>query len=457
MGNGVRRIESDRSTGSIPSGTSTAHAPRGPSSSPAARDPAPTHVDRTVAVEPAAPPPPRELTVRPQNFRILQRLDTNRDGTIESREALDATRHAGTRRFTNEVRELNAEERAALADVAHGGSIRVMSGTGSERRQVGVGADRRTWRDTESEMYRSQASSTAPLGTVGQGRPTNTSNNDCGPAGALFMNDRRVALASGGTAPVRTQAEADALIRSMSRTSGTTGPEMRGIMNDNFAHAGGRFYTFGVHDVNPTNLSSVLMTGLAADPGGVMVPIVATHNEDSTSGTRHWLVVTAFDGNNVTYYDPAVPDGASHMQSMSIDDLRGSLPDATDPLSAPQAVYGTSVAESTVAGALPVGRRIGELEVRFSNRDLNVTSTGGVHGSRADAQAAAQAIAGRSGEDAIVRREGSAYAVYGISEIRSQFGGLWSDNTLSDLNRDISDVYMTDQTSGSTRRARSGP
>jgi hypothetical protein len=387
----------------------------------------------------------------------LQRLDTNRDGTIESAEALAATGRAGTRRFANEVRELNADERAALAEVAHGGSIRVMSGTGTDRRQVGLGADRRTWRDTEIAMYRAQAGSTAPLGTVGQGRPTSTNNNDCGPAGALYMNDRRVSLAAGGAAPVRTQAEADALIRSLSRTSGTTGPEMRGIMNDNFAHAGGRFYTFGVHDVNPTNLSLTLMTGLAADPGGVMVPIVDTHNQADTSGTRHWLVVTGFDGSNVTYYDPAVPDGASHMQSMSIEDLRGSLPDASDPLAAPQAVYGTSVAESTVAGTWPVGQRVGELEVRFGNRDLNVTSTGGVYGNRADAQAAAQAIAARTGEDAIVRREGNAFAVYGISEIRSKFGGLWSANTLSDLNRDITDVYMTDQRSGATRRATSGP
>jgi hypothetical protein len=123
----------------------------------------------------------------------------------------------------------------------------------------------------------------------------------------------------------------------------------------------------------------------------------------------------------------------------------------------PQAVYGTSVPESTVSGRWPIGQRVGEVEVRLSNRDLNVTSHGGVYGSRADAQAAAQTLAGRTGEDAIVRREGNAFAVYGISEIRAKFGGLWSANTLSEMNRDITDVYMTDPTSMATRRARSGP
>ncbi|CAN0593690.1 unnamed protein product, partial [Laminaria digitata] len=53
-----------------------------------------------------------------------------------------------------------------------------------------------------------------------------------------------------------------------------------------------------------------------------MVPIISTANEADTSGTRHWIVVTGYDGTNVQYYDPGGPDGAAHERSMPIDELR---------------------------------------------------------------------------------------------------------------------------------------
>ncbi|MCB9652348.1 MAG: hypothetical protein H6730_37940 [Deltaproteobacteria bacterium] len=395
----------------------------------------------------------RSIDVSERNFEFLNRLDANGDGVLERGEVRDRMHRAGVTRIRNESADFTPAESRMLTELYQGTGSPISLTYGSQR--VGAGDGQASWRTVESGIARHSASETAPLGSVGQSRPTSLDNSDCGPASGLYMNDRRIRAATGHE-PTRTHAEADALIRDMSASGGTTAPQMAGIMNDHFRHAGGRYYTHEPHTVDETNLASTLYTGLASDPGGVMVPTISTANEGDTTGTRHWLVVTGFDGENVTYYDPGGPDGARHERTMPYSELRDSLP-APNAISPNQVVYGTSVPESSAVGALPTGRRIGELEVRFSNRDLNVTSTHGIYGSRADAQAAAQAAAAASGEDAVVRREGDGYAVYGVTEIRSQFGGLWSDNTLADLDRDLTDVYMTDPTSGHVRRAASGP
>lgn len=393
------------------------------------------------------------LAVNEGNFEFMRRLDRNGDGVLESGEVRTQMTRAGVTRIRNETAGMSQADRDRLSALYQGTGNPISLTYGGA--PVGAGDAQRSWRAVEGGLARGSASRAAPLGTVGQSRPTSLDNNDCGPASGLYMNDRRVRAAT-GSAPGRTHAEADRLIRDMSAHSGTTAPQMAGVMNDHFRHAGGRYYTHAAHEVDSTNLASTLTTGLASDPGGVMVPIISTANEADTTGTRHWIVVTGMEGSNVRYYDPAGPDGAQHERTMPLSELRDSLP-APNAISPNQVVYGTSVPESSVAGALPAGRRIGELEVRMSNRDLNVSSSHGVYGSRADAQAEAQRVAAARGEDAVVRREGDGYAVYGISEIRSQFGGLWSDNTLTDMDPALTDVYMTDPTRGTVRRAASGP
>lgn len=112
---------------------------------------------------------------------------------------------------------------------------------------------------------------------------------------------------------------------------------------------------------------------------------------------------------------------------------------------------------------LAVGTRFGELEVWGSNEDLVITSQHGMHATQAEAEAEAQRIAAAAGEDAVVirhqRPDGSVFfRVYGVTEIRDQFGGGWSDNTLADLRSDVVRVYMTDPVDDVTvRRANSGP
>lgn len=395
----------------------------------------------------------QSIAVNERNMEFMSRLDRNGDGVLQHGEVRTQLHRAGTTRIRNESAGMSQDDRNRLTQLYRGtGNPISLTYDGG---QIGAGEGQSSWQAVERGLARGSASQNAPLGTVGQSRPSNLDNNNCGPASGLYMNDRRVRAAT-GTAPRRTHAQADRMIRTMAGSSGTTAPQMAGVMNDNFRHAGGRYYTHDVHEVNRDNLSGTLMTGLASDPGGVMVPIISTANEADTSGTRHWIVVTGYDGTNVQYYDPGGPDGAAHERSMPIEELRDALP-APNAISPNQVVYGSSVPESSVAGALPVGRRIGELEVRFLNRDLNVSSTHGVYGSRADAQRAARSAAAATGEDAVVRREGDAYAVYGVTEIRDQFGGLWSDNTLADLDSGLTDVYMTDPTSGSVRRATSGP
>jgi hypothetical protein len=297
----------------------------------------------------------QSVAVTEQNFEFLRRLDANGDGVLEQGEVRDRMNRAGATRIRNESAGMSQAERDQISALYRGTGSPISLTYGGAR--VGAGDGQTGWGAVERGLATSTASGAAPLGSVGQSRPTSLDNNDCGPASGLYMNDRRVRAATGHE-PARTHAQADALIRSMSRGSGTTAPEMAGIMNDHFRHAGGRYYTHAAHNVDGTNLASTLMTGLAADPGGVMVPTIATTNAADTSGTRHWLVVTGFDGTNVTYYDPAGPDGARHERTMPLSELRDALP-ADNPLAPNQVVYGTSVPESSVAGALPVGRRVG--------------------------------------------------------------------------------------------------
>lgn len=393
------------------------------------------------------------ITITPQNYELMRRLDDNKDGVLQHTESAARMNRAGLTRLGNEASGLSATERAQMAALYQNSEHAVsLTYNGAN---VGAGTNQTAWAVVQRGIADDSASDAAPLGSVGQSRPRNLSNSGCGPAGALYMNDRRVRSAT-GNAPPRTHAEADRMIRAMSISGGTTAPQMRGIMDRNLSHAGGRHYTHETHDVTADNLSSTLQNGLISDPGGVMVPIVSTYNEADTTGTLHWIVVTGVDGDNVNYYDPGGPDGANHENTMPLSELRGSLP-RPNGLMPNQVVYGRSVAESSVAGRLPTGRRVGELEVSFSNRDLDVSSTHGVYGNQADAQREAQRVATATGEDAVVRQEGNAYAVYGITEIRNQFGGLWSDNALSDLDSNLTDVYMTDQTSGAVRRATTGP
>jgi hypothetical protein len=408
----------------------------------------------TTPTSPGAPPT-ETIDVTNRNYELMRRFDRNEDGILERGELNEAVRRAGQTRIMNEGQELTTRERQQLVAVSQRGvRVRLQYRGSNGARGIGIGSGQMRWNDVRSRLYADASGDTASVGRVGQGRVRNTTNLDCGPTCALFMHDRREAAA--GRAPTRTHAQADAMIRSMAMSGGTTAPQMAGILNDNFRHSGGRFYTYGQHTVSSATLPAELARGLAADPGGVMVPVVSTFNATSQSGTRHWFVVTDVQGDRVSYYDPAGPDGAQHMRTMSLRELQGMLP-RSNAISPNQIVYGTSVAESSLSGALRAGTRIGELEVAGSNPDLHTISTHGVFGQRSDAQAAAQRVAAATGKDAIVRREGNAFAVYGITEIRSQFGGYWSDNTLADLDANITDVYMTDPTSRRVRRAASGP
>ncbi len=401
-------------------------------------------------------PPTETIDVTSRNYEVMRRLDRNADGILEQAEVNEASLRGGMTRVRNEGQELTARERQQIIGVSQRNArVRLQYREGGNARTIGIGSDRMAWGDVRDRLYADAASDTAAVGRVGQGRVGDTTNLDCGPTAALFMHDRREAAA--GRAPTRTHAEADAMIERMSRDGGTTAPEMTGILNDNFRHSGGRYFTYDQHTVTSDSLPGEIAAGLAADPaGGVMVPVISTFNEADTAGTRHWFVVTGIEGDRVDYYDPAGPDGAQHMRTMSMAELQASLP-ADDPMWPNQVVYGRSVAESSLSGALATGTKIGELSTMPWNADLETTSTHGVYGDRGDAQAAAQAAAAATGEDAIVRREGDAYAVYGITELRNQFGGYGSSNTLTNLDADITDVYMTDQTSGSVRRAASGP
>lgn len=395
---------------------------------------------------------PFRMRVEARNYELLRRLDRNRDGTIEASEAREAMVKGGRTRILNEGRELRPTDRRMLVEdvIRDGGAVSLEYGDSG--RKVGGGDGEIDWDAIREDIYQEAADDIAAPERVGQGRDGDVSNNDCGPSSALYMHHRRM----GSDAPSRTHAEMDALIEAMSQSGGTTPPQMVGIMNENFRHAGGRYYTHEGHEVSPDNLATRIIEGLASDPGGVMVPIISTFNEADMSGTRHWITVTGFDGENVEYYDPGGPDGANNLRVMPFEELRASLPQ-NNAISPNEVVYGTSIPESDVVGELATGDRIGELEVRFGNRGLHVTSGHGVYGDRAEAQRVAQSVADDLGEDAIVRREGNGYAVYGVDEIRAKFGGLWSENTLSDLDSDLTDVYMTDPTSHDTRRARSGP
>ncbi len=393
------------------------------------------------------------IRVTAQNYELMRRLDGDRNGVLTHDEARPRMDRAGLTRLRNETTGLSRSERQQMTALYQNSEHAVSLTYGGA--DVGTGTNQTAWATVQRGVANDSASDIAPLGTVGQSRPRNLRNNDCGPTSALYMSDRRTHAAT-GTAPQRTHAQADRMIRAMSMSDGTTAPQMAGIMDRNLRHAGGRRYTHQAREVNAANLSSTLREGLASDPGGVMMPIISTYNENDESGFRHWIVVTGIEGNNVNYYDPGGPDGANHENTMPLSELRSIIP-RPNGLMPNQVVYGTGVAESSVAGRLATGRRIGELEVSFSNRDLNVSSSHGVYGNQADAQQEAQRVAAATGEDAVVRQEGGAYAVYGITEIRDQFGGLWSDNSLSDLDSNLTDVYMTDQTSGNVRRATTGP
>lgn len=396
------------------------------------------------------------IDVTNRNYEVMRRLDLNDDGVLERGEVTQAFQRAGQTRFRNETQDLTVAERRQIATlIEHGAPISLRYRGTSGGRPIGIGADQMRWNDVRAHLYADAAGDLAPAGRIGQGRVRNLNNNDCGPTNALYIHHRHEIAA--GRGPTVTHAQADAQIRRMSRRSGTTAPEMAGILNDNFRHSGGRYYTYAQHTVTRASLPSDLARGLSADPtGGVMVPVISTYNEADRRGTRHWLVVTGIEGDNVHYYDPAGPDGAQHERTMPMAELQRMLP-RPNRIHPNQIVYGTSVSESAARGALPVGRRIGELEVAGSNPELTVSSRRGLYGRRTDAQAAARRAAAASGEDAIVRREGDGYAVYGISELRDRFGGYWSANTLTDLDSAITDVYMTDPTSGNVRRATSGP
>jgi hypothetical protein len=396
-----------------------------------------------------------EIRVTSQNAELLNRLDRNDDGVIEVPEAREAGARAGTQRIAHEAQTLTSHDRQQVRQLFTAQVEPIQLTFGDHGTHVGTAEGQTNWQQVRTDLTLQQASQAAPLGTVGQERPGSMDNLDCGPTSALYMHDRRIQQAT-DHAPSRTHAQADALISLMSRSDGTTGPQMAGIMNDHHRHAGSEYYEFASHQFEPSDLFNTLMTGLAADPGGVMVPIISTYNADQTSGTRHWIVVTGFDGENVQYYDPAGPDGARHEGTMSFQRLQGSL-EAHPPFGDRTVVYGTHRPAAQVAGELAMGTRVGELEVALSNRDIQVSSTHGVYGSQDEADQAAQQVAQATGEDAVVRREGNGFAVYGVTEIRQLFGGIGSDNTLTAMDRRLTAVWMTDPQTQEVRRATSGP
>lgn len=392
-----------------------------------------------------------DIRVTSQNYELLRRLDSNQDGVIEVKEANAAADRAGAQKLNHEAQGLDPHDLSLIKAMATKKGQAVALTFGEARTRIGSTDGQTPWQQVQQTLNADAAAKPAPLGTVGQERPGALSNNDCGPTSALFMHDLRLQRAT-GQAPARTHAQADALIARMSKVSGTTAPQMAGIMNDHFRHAGGEFYTFAAHPFTPVDLMRTLMTGLSADPGGVMVPIISTYDATQTAGTRHWIVVTGFAGRDVTFYDPAGPDGAQHQGRMAYDDLVNSL-EADPPFGDRAVVYGTHRPAADVPGDLKTGAKVAELDVRLLNRDITVTSQHGVYGTQADADAAAQRVAKDTGEDAVVRREPNGFAVYGVTEIRTQYGGLWSANALTDIDRRVTAVWMTDATSGEVRKA----
>lgn len=395
------------------------------------------------------------MQVTAKNFELLRRLDSNGDGQITHGEAQKAATLAGLTRLKNEAAELSPADRVTVVQlITQPKTDDAQLVFGDQRQRLGKTEGTVTWSAAQADLTRQSGSQPAPLGTVGQERVGSQVNNDCGPAGALYMNDRRIERAT-GRAPERTQATADAMIKQLSSAAGTTASEMAGKMTAHFPHAGGQRYTFAAHDFTSADLLMSLLKGLGSDPGGVMVPIISSSNASDQNGTRHWLVITGIEGENVHYYDPAGPDGANHLQTMPIGELHGSLEAPTfGPL---QMVYGQGVAESSVVGDLKAGSLVGQVDVRLMNRDLKVIASHGVYGDKAVADKTAETLAGAPGKDALVRREGNGFAVYAINEVRDQFGGLWSHNSLTQMDKRVKSVFMTDPTTNTVRQARTMP
>lgn len=391
-----------------------------------------------------------DLSVSRQNYDLLRRLDEDRDGTITSAEATHAIEHAGIKsELQGQLAALSPEDRTAIdAVAAHPDQALKLT---FEGQRMGAG---RNWSFVERRLQETAATMPSTPATRGQGRVDrlegDDDNYDCGQTVGQFLHARRLE-ANGQAVPTMTHAEADALVaRDSQGSEGTSASGMQAILQKRYPAAGSAHYTFQ-RDMftNADQMEAALRRGLATDPAGVMVPINYKRTDTSDPGP-HWIAVTSISPNGtVHYFDPGGIDGADHMRTMSLQDLRGH---AIYDLPQIGVVYGAKDAPSQPAH-LGKGAKLAELEVRFSNRDITVSDYVGSFPSQAIAEQQAKIIAGRDSMDAMVVKEGDRFAVYGTTEIRKQFGGLWSDNTLTGVSANVVSAFMTDPKTKHVRAA----
>lgn len=391
-----------------------------------------------------------DLSVSRQNYDVLRRLDEDHDGSITAAEAKHAIEHAGIKsELQGQLAALAPEDRAAVEKLVKQDGAPVQ--LSFEGKAMGTG---RSWSFVERRLQETAATLPSTPATRGQGRMNNLEgddeNYDCGQTVGQFLHTRRLE-ANGQTVPAMTHAEADAVIAQDTKgAEGTSSSAMQGILQKRYATAGSAHYTFH-RDMftNADQMEAALRRGLATDPAGVMVPINYKRTDTSDPGP-HWIAVTSIEPNGtVHYFDPGGIDGANHERTMSLSDLRAH---AIYDLPQIGVVYGSKDSPSQPAH-LAKGAKLAELEVRLSNRDITVTDYVGSFPSQAIAEEQAKIIAARDSMDAVVVKEGDRYTVYGTTEIRKQFGGLWSDNTLTNVNSNVVGAFMTDPQTKKVRAA----
>jgi hypothetical protein len=394
--------------------------------------------------------PMGEIGVSRQNYDLLRRLDEDRDGTIVSTEANHAIDHAGIPSEVNQqLAALLPADRVAVDGIRQHPDD-VLRVTFGGRQVSGQGG----WNNAERQLQQAVANTVVTPGTQGQGRVSRLEgegeNNDCGQTVGQYLHARRL-QASGQPAPAQTYGQADdAVARDSFGAEGSSASNMQQIQQRRYGTVGNTHYTFQ-RDMftNANEMEAALRRGLQTDPAGAMVPI-NYRSTDTSDPAPHWIAVTSIEPNGtVHYFDPGGVDGSQHERTMTLSELRGA---AVYDLPQIGVVYG-SPDRAGQTPHLANGSQLSELEVRLGNRSINVTDYVGSFPTQKIADQQARIIANREGMDAMVVREGDRFAVYGTTEIRTKFGGLWSDNTLTAVNPNVTSAFMTDPQTKHVRAA----
>ena len=100
-----------------------------------------------------------------------------------------------------------------------------------------------------------------------------------------------------------------------------------------------------------------------------------------------------------------------------------------------------------------VGEKVAKLDRSWTDPTFKARYDQGSYTSLNEAEQEAKSVADDDNWDAVIVKEGEEFRVFAIGEVRKEFGGLWSDNTLYGAAEGVYEFVITDPGDGSERIA----